>query len=154
VLFTDIAGSTEQATRLGDWKWKELLNKHDEILRRELKRFRGDEVKSLGDGILATFNGPARAAYAALAIIESVRPLGLEVRAGVHIGEIQIEDADISGVAVHLAARIVDRAMPNECLASRTIRDLSAGSELKFVDRGIQTLKGIAEPVELFAVSR
>jgi len=154
VLFTDIAGSTEQAERLGDRKWKALLDKHDEVVRKELKRFRGDMVKTLGDGILATFDGPARAAYAALSMIESARALGLELRAGIHIGEIQIEDTDISGIAVHLAARIVGIAATGECLASRTVRDLCAGSELIFAGCGTQTLRGIVEPVELFAVSR
>jgi class 3 adenylate cyclase len=154
VLFTDIAGSTEQAEKLGDLKWKRMLEKHDEVVGSELDRFRGNQVKSLGDGILATFDGPARAVYAALSMIEGVLPLGLELRAGVHIGEIQIEPEDISGLAVHLAARIVGIAAPGECLASRTVRDLTAGSELNFTSRGTEMLKGITEPVEVFTVSR
>lgn len=154
VLFTDIAGSTAMAERLGDAKWQRLLQRHHEIVEAELQRFRGNHVKWLGDGILATFDGPARAAYAALALMESLRPLGLELRAGVHIGEIQVERDDVSGLAVHIAARILGIAEPGECLASRTVRDLAIGSELKFASRGSEALKGISEPVEIFRVSR
>jgi pimeloyl-ACP methyl ester carboxylesterase len=154
VLFTDIADSTVQAERFGDREWKRLLDEHDAVVERELKRFRGHKVKSLGDGILAIFDGPARAACAGLAIIEALDALGLKLRAGVHIGEVQKDAGDISGLAVHIAARVMGSAGPGECLVSRTVRDLSVGSEITYATRGAQDLKGLSESVELFVASR
>ncbi len=153
VLFTDIVGSTKQAESLGDRRWKALLSAHDDIVRRELIRFRGNEVKSLGDGFLATFDGPARAAHGALSVIEAVRSLGIEIRAGIHTGEVELQETDVRGVAVHIAARIVGQAAAGECLVSRTVKDLVAGADLKFTERGQQQLKGLTEPVDLFGAS-
>ena len=154
VLFTDIVASTERAQSLGDTRWKALLNAHNEVVRRELTQFRGKEIKSLGDGFLATFDGPARAVHCALSIIEAVRALGIEVRAGVHTGEIELEESDIGGIGVHIAARVVGHAAAGECLVSRTLKDLVVGANLRFADRGSQYLKGLAEPMNLFAVSQ
>jgi class 3 adenylate cyclase len=154
IVFTDIVSSTEMAESLGDRRWKALLGAHDEIVRQELKRFRGNEVKSLGDGFLATFDGPARAAHCALSIIDAVRSLGIEIRAGVHTGEVEIEEADLRGVAVHIAARIAAQAAAGQCLVSRTVKDLVAGAELKFTECGKHQLKGLAEPIELSCASR
>jgi len=120
----------------------------------ELIRFRGKEIKSLGDGFLATFDGPARAVHCALSIIEAVRALGIEVRAGVHTGEIELEESDIGGIGVHIAARVVGHAAAGECLVSRTLKDLVVGANLRFADHGSQHLKGLAEPMNLFAVSQ
>ncbi len=128
VLFTDIVGSTEKATELGDARWKELLAAHDDRVRAELRRHRGREVKTTGDGILATFDGPARAVRCARAIVEVVRPLGVEIRAGVHTGEIELVGADVAGVAVHIGARVAGLAGPGEVLVSSTVKDLTAGS--------------------------
>ena len=153
ILFTDIVGSTKQAESLGDRRWKALLSAHDDIVRRELIRFRGNEVKSLGDGFLATFDGPARAAHGALSVIEAVRSLGIEIRAGIHTGEVELQETDVRGVAVHIAARIAGQAAAGECLVSRTVKDLVAGAELKFTERGRPHLKGLAEPMHLFAAS-
>jgi pimeloyl-ACP methyl ester carboxylesterase len=154
IVFTDIASSTEMAESLGDRRWKALLSAHDDIVRRELKRFRGNEIKSLGDGFLATFDGPARAAHCALSIIEAVGTLGIEVRAGVHTGEVEIQETDVRGVAVHIAARIARQAAAGQCLVSRTVKDLVAGAELKFTERGKYHLKGLAEAIELSSASR
>jgi class 3 adenylate cyclase len=154
VMFTDIVASTERAEALGDRRWRELLDAHDDAVRRELARFRGKEVKSLGDGFLATFDGPARAAHCALAAIEAVRALGLEIRAGVHTGEVELDKNDVRGVAVHVASRIAGRAAAGECLVSRTVKDLVAGADLKFLERGRPQLKGLAEPMDVFAVAR
>jgi class 3 adenylate cyclase/esterase/lipase len=154
IVFTDIVSSTEMAESLGDRRWKALLSAHDDIVRQEFKRFRGNEVKSLGDGFLATFDGPARATHCALSIIEAVRSLGIEIRAGVHTGEVEIQETDVRGVAVHIAARIAARAAAGQCLVSRTVRDLVAGAELKFTECGKHHLKGLAEPIELCSASR
>ncbi len=153
VLFTDIVASTERAQSLGDRRWKALLSAHDDIVRRELIRFRGNEVKTLGDGFLATFDGPARATYCALSVIEAVRSLGIEIRAGVHTGEVELQETDVRGLAVHIAARIAAKAAAGECLVSRTVNDLVAGADLKFTERGKQELKGLAEPMDLFGAS-
>jgi class 3 adenylate cyclase len=154
IVFTDIVSSTKRAESLGDRRWKALLSAHDDIVRQELERFRGNEVKSLGDGFLATFDGPARAVHCALSIIEAVGTLGIEVRAGVHTGEVEIQEADVHGVAVHIAARIAERAAAGQCLVSRTVKDLVAGAELKFTERGKHHLKGLAEAIELASASR
>jgi class 3 adenylate cyclase len=151
LLFTDVVGSTERAVELRDARWKETLGAHHDQVRRQLERFRGREVKTTGDGFLATFDGPARAIRCALAIRDGVRGLGLAVRAGLHTGEIEIMDDDIAGVAVHLTARICSAAQPDEVLVSRTVVDLVAGSGFSFEDRGEATLKGIPGLRRLFS---
>lgn len=151
VLLTDIVGSTGKAESLGDRGWRDLLDAHNNVVRKELARFRGHEVKSLGDGFLVTFDGPARAIRCASAITQAVRPLGIEVRAGLHTGEVEYADDDVRGIAVHLAARVAGLAGPGEVLASRTVRDLVAGSGLRFTERGSHALKGLQEPMQLFA---
>ena len=152
VLFTDIVDSTRCAVELGDERWKELLGRHDAQVRRQLERFQGREVNTTGDGFVATFDGPARAIRCATAIRDAVRSLGLEVRAGVHTGEVEVRDDDISGIAVHLAARVAGAAGAGEVLVSRTVVDLVAGSGLSFAARGEYALKGVPGEWELFAV--
>jgi len=152
VLFTDIVGSTQRASELGDRKWQGLLNRHHEAVRQQFARFRGREVKSLGDGFLATFDGPARAVRCASAIAETVHPLGLNVRSGLHTGEIELHREDIGGIAVHVAARVAAAARPGETLVSSTVRDLVAGSGLRFEDRGRNALRGLPEEVQLYTV--
>jgi class 3 adenylate cyclase len=151
VLFTDIVDSTKRATELGDRGWRLLRDRHDEAVRQEFARFRGREVKTLGDGFLATFDGPARAVRCAAAIIDRLRPLGLEVRSGLHTGEIEIQREDVGGIAVHIASRVAETAGAGEVLVSSTVRDLVAGSGLSFEDRGSHTAKGLPEPLRLFA---
>lgn len=151
VLFTDIVASTERAAQLGDLLWHNLLDAHHTAVRRELARSRGNEVKSLGDGFLATFDGPARAVRCAQAISEAVRPLGIQVRSGLHTGEIEISDSEVQGIAVHIASRVAALAAPGEVLVSRTVRDLVAGSGLHFDDRGRRLLRGLHEPMDLYA---
>ena len=153
VLFTDIVGSTARAERMGDRRWHDLLDAHHASVRRELARYRGSEVKSLGDGFLATFDGPARAVRCARAITEAVRPLEIHVRCGLHTGEVEIADNDVQGIAVHIAARVSALAGADEILVSRTVKDLVAGSGLHFEDRGTHALKGFPEPMELYAAS-
>ena len=151
VLFTDIVDSTKRASTLGDQAWRALLDRHDAIVRRELARFRGREIKTTGDGFLATFDGPARAVRCGQAIVEAVKTLGLEVRVGLHTGEIEImADDDIGGIAVHIASRVLGLAGPNEVLVTGTVRDLVAGSSLAFADRGHHALKGLPEQMRLF----
>ncbi len=142
VLFTDIVGSTAHAEELGDQQWRSLLDAHHAAVRREFAHFRGREVKSLGDGFLATFDGPARAIRCASAITEAVRSLGIEVRVGLHTGEIEIGENDVRGIAVHIAARVAALADPSEVLVSRTVRDLVAGSGIQFVERGAIAFMG------------
>jgi class 3 adenylate cyclase len=151
VLFTDIVGSTRRATELGDRDWRILLTRHNETVRQELARYRGREVKTLGDGFLATFDGPARGVRCATAIIEKLRPLGIEVRCGLHTGEVEMGNDDVGGIAVHTAARVADLAGTGEVLVSSTVRDLVAGSGLQFHDRGSHTLLGLPEALRLFA---
>jgi class 3 adenylate cyclase len=154
ILFTDIVGSTEIATRLGDGRWRDLLESHHTAVRAELARYRGREVDTAGDGFLAVFDGPARAIRAAKAIVEAVRRLGIEIRAGIHTGEIeQLPSGDIRGIAVHTGARVMGTAGPSEVLVSSSVRDLVAGSGFEFVDRGSHVLKGVAEERRLYAVS-
>ena len=152
VLFTDIVDSTKRAVELGDRQWRALLDRHDETVRQQIGRFRGHEVKRLGDGFLATFDGPARAVRCAAAIAGSVQPLGLAVRSGLHTGEIELNRDDIGGIAVHTAARVVAMAGPSEILVSSTVRDLVAGSGLRFEDRGLHALRGLPEKVRLYTV--
>ena len=152
VLFTDIVGSTERAAKLGDQRWTELLADHHRIVRAELERSRGREVRIAGDGFLATFDGPARAIRSACAIRDSVRDLGLEIRAGLHTGEIELSGAGIEGIAVHIGARIASLARPGEVLASSTVRDLVVGSGINFADHGSHTLKGVPGEWRVVAV--
>ena len=151
VLFTDIVGSTARAEQMGDRRWRDLLDAHHASVRRELARYRGTEVKSLGDGFLATFDGPARAVRCACAIAEAVRPLEILVRCGLHTGEIETTCNDVQGIAVHIASRVSALAGADEILVSRTVRDLVAGSGLQFDERGKHSLKGLLEPMELYA---
>jgi class 3 adenylate cyclase len=151
VLFTDIVGSTRRATELGDRRWREVLREHNALVRREVERFRGREVKTVGDGFLATFDGPARAVTCADAIQERARSLGITVRAGLHTGECEVIGDDIAGVAVNIASRISALAGPDEILVSRTVTDLVYGSGLQFEDRGSAELKGVPDSWQLFA---
>lgn len=153
VLFTDIVESTRKAAELGDRRWQSLLEQHDQAIRDELARYRGREIKTLGDGFLATFDGPARAVRCASAITETAAPLGLEVRCGVHTGEIEIKGEDIGGIAVHIAARIAALAGGGQVLVSRTVRDLVAGSGLSLEERGEFALKGINESMRLYTIA-
>ena len=154
VLFTDIVGSTAKAAELGDRRWRDLLDSHNSVVRRELARFRGHEVKTAGDGFLATFDGPARAIRCACAISNAVRPLGLETRAGLHTGECEVMGDDIGGIAVHIGARVAACAGAGEVLVSSTVKDLVAGSGLNFQEHGVHTLKGVPGEWRLFAVER
>jgi class 3 adenylate cyclase/alpha-beta hydrolase superfamily lysophospholipase len=151
LVFTDIVASTERAARLGDRRWRSLLDGHDEVLRREINRHRGRAVKATGDGFLATFDGPARGVRCALAAIEATRALGIEIRAGVHTGECELRGDDLGGIAVHICARIAALASPGEVLVSRTVKELVAGSGLNFRDRGEHQLKGVSEHWQLLA---
>jgi pimeloyl-ACP methyl ester carboxylesterase len=151
VMFTDLVGSTERAAAVGDARWRALLAEHQASVRRELMRFRGQEVKTLGDGFLATFDGPARAIRCAHAMTADAPSLGLEVRVGIHTGEVELIGHDVGGIAVHIAARIADLATPGEVLVSSTTKDLVAGSGLRFADRGARQMKGIADEWRLFA---
>ena len=153
VLFTDIVGSTEMAGRLGDTAWRELLERHHAIVRRELARFHGRELDTAGDGFFASFDGPARAVQAASALREPLRAIGLEIRAGLHTGEFEVSDGKIVGIAVSIGARISSLASPGEVLVSSTVKDLVAGSGLRFDDRGEHQLKGVAEAWHLFALA-
>ena len=152
VMFTDIVVSTKRAAELGDRQWRALLDRHDAAVRQQIGRFRGREVKQLGDGFLATFDGPARAVRCAAAITGAVQPLGIAVRTGLHTGEIELAENDIGGIAVHTAARIVAMAAPCETLASSTVRDLVAGSGLRFADRGRHALRGLPARMHLYSV--
>jgi class 3 adenylate cyclase/DNA-binding MarR family transcriptional regulator len=150
VLFTDIVESARQAATLGDRAWRQVLDRHELAARQEIARFRGRAVKSLGDGLLATFNGPARAVRCAGAIGERVRPLGIELRSGLHTGEIESRGDDVAGIAVHIAARVAETAGSGEVVVSSTVRDLVAGSGLVFEDRGSHALRGLPEPLRLY----
>ena len=152
VLFTDIVASTETAAGLGDRRWRDLLERHDAIVRRQLAVHRGREVKTMGDGFLATFDGPARAIRCATAITEAVREIGLEVRTGIHTGEVELIGDDVGGMAVNIGARIGALAAPEEVLVSSTVRELVVGSGLDFAERGTHTLKGAPDEWRLFAV--
>ena len=151
VLFTDIVGSTKRAEAIGDRAWHDLLDRHNEIVRREILRHRGREVKTTGDGFLITFDGPARSIRCSLAISEAVEDIGLQVKAGLHTGEVEMTDNDLSGIAVHIASRIVAIAQPGQVLVSSTVRNLVAGSNIRFRDEGSHRLKGLEERVKLFA---
>jgi pimeloyl-ACP methyl ester carboxylesterase len=153
VLFTDIVDSTRRAAEAGDRRWRELLDAHDEIAIREVERFRGRRVKTLGDGMLAVFEGPARGVHCAEALRAAVADLGVDIRAGLHVGECELRGDDIGGLAVHIGARVAALAGPGEILVSRTVRDLVAGSGLRFADRGDHKLKGVPDSWRLYAVT-
>jgi len=152
VLFTDLVGSTERAAELGDRGWRELLATHHALVRRELARFRGEERDTAGDGFFATFDGPARAIRAAQAIIAGLGSLGLQTRVGIHVGECELQDGKPTGVAVNIGARVAALADANEVLVTRTVRDLVAGSGLRFTAHGTRQLKGVPGDWQLFAV--
>jgi class 3 adenylate cyclase len=152
VLFTDICDSTKRAAELGDTAWRRLLEQHDRLVRQALDRHRGQEIKSTGDGFLATFDGPARGLRCASSISEGVRSLGIEVRAGLHTGEVEVMNGDIGGLAVHIGARVMSAAGPGEVLVSSTVKDLVVGSGIEFAERGSHELKGIPGEWRLFAV--
>jgi class 3 adenylate cyclase len=154
VLFTDIVDSTSVAIELGDRRWRELLERHNGLVRRELLRHRGREVDSAGDGFFATFDGPARAIRCAAAIVEGAQGLGIQVRAGLHTGECEVADGKVAGIAVHTGARVAAHAGPGEVLVSSTVRDLVAGSGIAFGERGVHQLKGIPGEWHLFALER
>ena len=153
VLFMDIVGSTEWAARLGDRAWKELLERHHTLVRKELARFRGREVDTAGDGFFATFDGPARAIRCACSIRDGLRELGIEIRAGLHTGEVELTGDKIRGIAVHIGARVAAAAQPSEVLVSSTVKDLVAGSGIGFADRGTHVLKGIPGEWHMFAAT-
>jgi pimeloyl-ACP methyl ester carboxylesterase len=153
ILFTDIVQSTERAALLGDRRWKSLLDEHNAIVREQLRRFRGREVNTTGDGFVASFDGPARAIRCAQAVIQDVETLGLELRMGLHTGECEIRGEDLGGLAVHIAARVGAIAAPHEVLVSNTVKDLVVGSGIEFVDRGESELKGVPGSWRLFAVA-
>jgi pimeloyl-ACP methyl ester carboxylesterase len=150
VVFEDIVGSTKRADAHGDRAWRDLLESHDKTVRRELSRFRGREVKSLGDGFLATFDGPARAIHCASAIRDSLRGFDVPVRIGLHTGEVELAENDVRGIAVHIASRVAQLGGADDVLVSRTVKDLVAGSGIKFEDFGAHALKGIPEPWQVF----
>jgi class 3 adenylate cyclase len=154
VLFTDIVGSTEIAAQRGDRAWRELLERHHSLVRRQLLRFRGKEVDMVGDGFFASFDGPARAIRCACAVVDAVHELGIDVRAGLHTGECELVEGKVAGIAVHTGARVASHAQPGEVLVSRTVRDLVAGSGIGFQDRGSQELKGIPGEWRIYAVER
>jgi class 3 adenylate cyclase len=153
VLFTDVVESTRRAAEIGDSAWRELLERHDELVRSQLERFSGREVKHTGDGFLVSFDGPARAIRCACSIADEVRELGLEIRAGIHTGECELIGEDLGGVAVHVAARVGALANAGEVLVSGTVKDLIMGSEIELADRGVHTLKGVPDEWRLFAVT-
>ena len=153
VLFSDIVGSTDRATALGDHKWSALLDQHDGLVEAQIKRYRGQMIKSTGDGVLATFDAPGRAVDCARAMREGARHLDLDLRVGVHTGEIELRGAEIDGLAVNIAARVEAAANDGEIFVTRTVTDLVAGSDLRFDDRGEYELKGIANKWQLFAVA-
>jgi class 3 adenylate cyclase len=153
VVFTDIVGSTERAAELGDTAWHRVLERHDDLVRVELGRWRGREVKQLGDGFFASFDGPARAIHCAQAITQGVRDFGLEVRAGVHTGECERRGDDLAGMAIHIGARVGAAAGAGEILVSSTVRDLVVGSGIAFTDRGARRFKGVPGEWRVYAVA-
>jgi class 3 adenylate cyclase len=150
VLFTDIVGATSLAERLGDAAWRDLLQRHHAAVRRELVTYRGREIDTAGDGFFVSFEGPARGVRCALAIRDALRLLGLEIRAGLHTGECEWSGEKLTGIAVHIGARVSGLAEAGEVLVSRTVKDLVAGSGLAFVDRGVHELKGVSDSWQLF----
>ena len=152
VMFVDIVGSTERAAGLGDARWRDLLDRYYAAIRKELWAFRGNEMDRAGDGLFATFDGPARAIRCACSVRDRVRQLGLQVRIGLHTGECEIVGERVGGIAVHIGARVAVTADADEVLVSSTVRDLVAGSGLKFDDRGVHALKGLPEQWRLYRV--
>jgi class 3 adenylate cyclase len=153
LLFTDVVGSTDRLAAIGDQAWRRVLDRHDEAVRRQLARFSGHEEGLTGDGVLATFDGPARSIRCGTAIRDAARQIGLEVRVGIHTGEVERRGTELAGIAVHLACRVCETAQPGEVLVSRTVVDLVAGSGATLVDRGEHELKGIPAAWRLFAVA-
>jgi class 3 adenylate cyclase len=154
IVFTDIVGSTERAAMLGDNRWRDLLDNHDTIVRHELQRFGGREVNTAGDGFVATFSSPSAALACADEIVDAVRVLGIEVRVGIHAGEVEVRGADVAGMAVHIGARVAALARPSEVLVSSTVRDIVTGSRHRFADRGESALKGVPGQWQLCALVR
>lgn len=154
VLFTDIVGSTKRAAELGDRRWRDLLASHNAMVQSEIARFRGNPVRSTGDGILATFDSPGRAIDCALVLGRDLRGLGLPIRAGLHTGEVQLMGKDIEGIAIHIAARVLEKAAEDEVWASRTVKDLVVGSNFKFTESGTYQLKGVAGDWPLYSVQQ
>jgi class 3 adenylate cyclase len=152
VLFTDIVGSTERAGELGDRQWRAVLDGHDRIARQHIERFQGRQVKSMGDGVLAIFDGPGRALRCASALRDDVGSLGVEIRAGLHCGEVELRDDDVGGIAVHIGARIAAMAGPGQVLVSSTVKDLVTGSGMSFRDLGEHQLKGVSGSWKIFAL--
>jgi class 3 adenylate cyclase len=152
LLFTDIVDSTKHAAGAGDTRWRELLDSHDQMAGRQVHRFGGRQVNTTGDGLLATFDGPARAIQCGLALCDGARQLGVEVRVGVHTGEVERRGDDVAGIGVHIAARVQACAQPGEVWVSRTVTDLVTGSGIVFRDRGERSLKGVPETWQLFSV--
>ncbi|KDO92358.1 hypothetical protein MAV3388_23650 [Mycobacterium avium subsp. hominissuis 3388] len=156
-MFTDIVGSTERAAALGDYRWRDLLDNHDRIVRHELQRFGGREVNTAGDGFVATFSSPSAAISCADALVDAVAALGIEVRVGIHAGEVEVRGArkdDIAGMAVHIGARVAALAGPGEVLVSSTLRDIVTGSRHRFGDRGETALKGVPGQWRLYRLLR
>ena len=151
VLFADIVDSTRHLSELGDRRWREMLNQFYGMLRADLERFRGREIDTTGDGLFATFDGPARAIRCACAIRQTVDSLGIAIRAGLHTGECDVTGDKVSGIAVHMGARVCGAAAGNEVLVSSTVKDLVAGSGLRFAERGVHELKGIPDAWRLYA---
>jgi class 3 adenylate cyclase len=153
VLFTDIVGSTELASEMGDRSFRDLVERHDAVIRRELRRHRGREVKTMGDGFLATFDGPARGIRCAVACVRELRAVGIKIRAGLHTGETEMVGDDVGGIAVHIAARVMALAGASEVLVSSTVKDLVVGSGIDFADRGVHDLKGVPGEWRVYAVA-
>jgi DNA-binding NarL/FixJ family response regulator len=153
VMFSDIVSSTERAAAIGDRRWRDVLDRHDELIRRELALHGGREIKTTGDGFLALFDGPARAIRCAVAIREALQAEGVDVRIGLHAGEVELRGEDVGGIAVNLGARVAATAAPGEVVVSSTVRDLVVGSDIRFVDRGQHDLKGVPDRWHLFAIA-
>jgi class 3 adenylate cyclase len=151
-MFSDIVSSTERAATVGDRGWRDVLDRHDELARREIARHGGREVKMTGDGFLALFDAPARAIRCAVSFRDRLRELGVDVRVGLHAGEVERRGGDVGGIAVHIGSRVAGVAEPGEIVVSSTVKDLVAGSGIGFRDRGARDLKGVPEPWRLFAV--
>jgi class 3 adenylate cyclase len=152
VMFSDIVSSTERAATIGDRRWRDVLDRHDDLVRRELTAHGGREIKSTGDGFLALFDAPARAIRCAVAIRDGLRPLGIDVRIGLHSGEVELRGNDVGGIAVNIGARVAATGGEGEVVVSSTVRDLVAGSDIAFLDRGEHSLKGVPDRWHLFAV--
>jgi class 3 adenylate cyclase len=152
ILFLDVVGSTVRAAQLGDSAWLDLLASYYDIARKELARFSGREIDAAGDGFLASFDGPARAIHSATAIVDAVKKLGIEIRAGLHTGECEVVNNKLGGLAVHIGARVISKAEPGEVVVSSTVKDLVAGSGIKFEDKGWHMLKGVPGRWRLYAV--